>query len=581
KTEPVAETKPIEKVEAADEVEPAKPEEEPEPVTEEKPVEKVAAADEVEPAKPEEKPEPVAEEKPVEKVAAADEVEPAKPEEKPEPVAEEKPVEKVAAADEVEPAKPVEKTEPVAEEKPVEKVAAADEVEPAKPVEKTEPVAEEKSAEKVKAADEVEPAKPEEEPEPVTEEKPVEKVAAADEVEPAKPEEEPEPVAEAKPVDKVAAADEVEPAKPVEETESVTEEKPVEKVAAADEVEPAKPVEKTEPVAETKPIEKVEAADEVEPAKPEEKTEPVAEEKSAEKVKAADEVEQPKPPERSKRRRRSKLEIKEENILDNLYRATPGTEKHQELEQSYNEMRRLRLKQSPENYVYLRDVRHEFEFEEKFDGGGRRIGLAARNAIDPARPDEGRYPLRNPETVINWRNTRIGEKLDRNLRTKISSGTGYDAGHLVALEFGSDPNERRNISNQNAMQNEGLGTYRDFERRARAIAAKGYKVGVDIETTFTPEGDEKGRKVTTFERDDAGQAKSDTELTTHFLNTSSPLTRRIEEGAYEKGDSQKLRAEAWEDARKQIKEQEEYAGLSIEERRALIHSIPPKDKSQE
>ena len=361
------------------------------------------------------------------------------------------------------------------------------------------------------------------------------------------------------------------PDSPVEKAEKTEEKKPLEKA------EPPKT-----PRAEAVPDSRAEKAEKAESPKTlRAESVPDSRAEKAEKAEPpttprAEAVPDSRPEKAEKAERRPKAE---EKVLKDLYGAKAGTPEHGDLEKQYNEMRRARLKQSPEQYVYQRDVRHEFAFEEKHDAEGRRTSVIARNAVDPNRADGGRYPLRDPATVINWRTTEVGEKADRKVRG-MSKGTGYDAGHLVGLEFGADPNERRNVSNQNAMQNEGLGTYYDFEKRAASNARGGHKVGLEIEAKFTPEGQEKGRKVTTFERDDSGHAKPHTVASTDFLNTPSELTRKVEEGKAEKGDSQKLRGQEWEDARRRREAQEQYAHLSPEERRELMEKWNRLDKDR-
>jgi hypothetical protein len=213
------------------------------------------------------------------------------------------------------------------------------------------------------------------------------------------------------------------------------------------------------------------------------------------------------------------------------------------LEAAYNELRRQRLKQSPEEYVYKRDVRHEFEFADRLDEQKRKIGVIVRNAkLNPGDVhDDRRYSLRNPDEVINWRNTEYGKQLDLGARS-ISKGTGDDAGHLIALQFGANPAQPDNISRQNWIQNQSIGTYFDFERTAADYARRGYRVGLEIETCVAPDSDRPiGRIVTTLQRDAEGRPVPDTDLSTIFLNTTTEEVRLHQEGSYQKGDAKAIR----------------------------------------
>jgi DNA/RNA non-specific endonuclease len=259
-----------------------------------------------------------------------------------------------------------------------------------------------------------------------------------------------------------------------------------------------------------------------------------------------------------------------------LYDAQPGTEAHAGLEAEYNELRRQRLKQSPEEYVYKHDVRHEFEFLKVPDEQGRIIGTIARNAkLNPADVhDDRRYSLRNPEEVINWRNTEVGEELDQKARS-ISKKTGDDAGHHIALQFGTEPAEPDNISNQNWIQNQSIGTYFDFESRAADYARRGYRVGLEVETCVAPDSVRPiGRIVTTFERDAEGRPVPDTDRSIIFLNTTTQEVRLHQEGSYEKGDAKASRA-ADRIQEKQTQAsmdaaEETFRGWSPEDKRAWI-----------
>jgi hypothetical protein len=211
----------------------------------------------------------------------------------------------------------------------------------------------------------------------------------------------------------------------------------------------------------------------------------------------------------------------EQQTLNALYEAKQGNKEHEDLEKEYNELRRKRMGQSLENYVYKRDVRHEFEFTETRDEKDRVIRISARNAIDPAdESGQRQFPLRNPDTVINWRRSDVGGDLDEKARS-ISKGTGDDAGHLIALEFGADPKHAENISNQNFVQNQAKGTYRDFENAAARIAKGGANFGVQVDLHINPDQPDRaiGRTVSTFELDADGRPIVGTEGEVRYLNT--------------------------------------------------------------
>src|SRR5262249_3312512 len=82
-------------------------------------------------------------------------------------------------------------------------------------------------------------------------------------------------------------------------------------------------------------------------------------------------------------------------------------------------------------------------------------------------------PLNDPDGVINWRNTEVGRAEENRLKNTLKRGgklEADDVGHLIALSHGADPAQRENVGWQNFQQNQGGGTYHDFENRYRQLA---------------------------------------------------------------------------------------------------------------
>jgi hypothetical protein len=162
----------------------------------------------------------------------------------------------------------------------------------------------------------------------------------------------------------------------------------------------------------------------------------------------------------------------EEQCLRQLYDAAPGSGRHRELEQQFNAHRRTRLGQAEAEYVPLQDVRHEFQFStiRGRDSEGNPVVI---HRVDGT--------LRDPATVINWRNTDVGKQIDQKARSQFH-GTGDDAGHLAALWAGADPKEMQNLGAQNFVQNQGGGTYHGMEmwyRKQLASNPEGLKIQID------------------------------------------------------------------------------------------------------
>jgi len=230
----------------------------------------------------------------------------------------------------------------------------------------------------------------------------------------------------------------------------------------------------------------------------EEKSEPNAVEEPTESTEP-----EPEPtPEEVKRLKLEKLE-------ESLYNATPGTEAHSQLENEYNACRREILHQSPEEYTYLRDVRHEFEFTLVHNFGECSEVRACNARINPNAPeDDSRYAVRNPDEVINWE------------KTSVAPQDSAGQARLIGAQFGADPKNPLNLRHESwsfARKNE---SDYDFEEALGRYARKGEKVGLDITSKVDPANPEKAAQsmaVTTLERDADGRALENTDMTTYRL----------------------------------------------------------------
>jgi len=143
-----------------------------------------------------------------------------------------------------------------------------------------------------------------------------------------------------------------------------------------------------------------------------------------------------------------------EEVATKLYASQALTPLHRQLEEQFNTIERklfIRDGGKPADYKYKHDMRHCFEFREVRDV----TGLIEQTAEMRALPGgKGHYALRAVGEVINWRNTKIGQARDAALRKSLGKEKLDDAGHLIALDFGPDPAERRNLAAQNCVQNQ-------------------------------------------------------------------------------------------------------------------------------
>ena len=227
----------------------------------------------------------------------------------------------------------------------------------------------------------------------------------------------------------------------------------------------------------------------------------------------------------------------EEKSLENLYQSKAGTDDHQIHEQQYNDIRKQRLEQEGrgEEFRYQKDVRHEFEYGE-----------------GSARTKEG-CQLRKSDEVINWRNTEVGAKADKKACQDVSRNTGDDAGHMISPEFGADPGDKRNIARQNYLQNEGGGTWHKEEQRIKDDVNKnGKQMGMSVEMQSNPDkyGDRPyNRKLGTWEQDANGKTVPGTKQSVAYGNFSAEEVRARDAGTYQKGQSQEMRKEGFDQQR--------------------------------
>jgi len=127
--------------------------------------------------------------------------------------------------------------------------------------------------------------------------------------------------------------------------------------------------------------------------------------------------------------------------------------------------------------------------------------------------------LGTPGTVVEHRS--------KTAQSAISRGTGDDAGHLIANQFGA-PGDERNLSAQNRTMNQFGGTYKQMEEKWAEKLSEGYKIDVAVkDVTRSNEDRPFMRSVNWTETDPNGKER---EYSLAFANTSTPLSReKVEE----------------------------------------------------
>jgi hypothetical protein len=105
---------------------------------------------------------------------------------------------------------------------------------------------------------------------------------------------------------------------------------------------------------------------------------------------------------------------------------------------------------------------------------------------------------------------------------KVAGGTGDDAGHRIANEFGA-PGGPENLTPQNWIQNRGSGTYRDMEIEWGDKLRNGTGIEATVQDVFKPGQDRAFlRKVEWTETSPTGVVTKDSRT---FVNTQSVASR--------------------------------------------------------
>jgi hypothetical protein len=103
---------------------------------------------------------------------------------------------------------------------------------------------------------------------------------------------------------------------------------------------------------------------------------------------------------------------------------------------------------------------------------------------------------------------------------RVSQGTGDDAGHLIANEFGA-PGGVDNLSRQNWIANRGAGTYRDLEREWGNMLRNG--TGIEVKVTDVTRAGE-GRPF--YRRVEWTEVSPSGERTPHTMLYSNPQSAK-------------------------------------------------------
>ena len=215
----------------------------------------------------------------------------------------------------------------------------------------------------------------------------------------------------------------------------------------------------------------------------------------------------------------------ENAALEQLYGAEHGSPEHAQAEAEFNREResRMRAEGFAGTYQPQHDVRHEFEFIEQHDAAGRRTETLARSK-------EG-CPLRRPEEVINWRQTKVGKEADDEAR-KPYHRTGDDAGHLISPEFGADPGDARNLAKQNFVANQ-YGEFKKWENDCKGtVAAQTRPHEIEVRVGHKPDGQgerEYRRDMHLYQRAENGDRRLVSEGPT-FMNPKNDAVRAAEAG---------------------------------------------------
>jgi DNA/RNA non-specific endonuclease len=153
-----------------------------------------------------------------------------------------------------------------------------------------------------------------------------------------------------------------------------------------------------------------------------------------------------------------------EEAAETLFYRSAADPSHTAMEATFNAFERelfLRERGNLEDYEYKFDVRHYFAFFEIPDlKDHSKVKQIASMAV---RDDGTLYTMCPTNKVINWRNTGVGKRADAKTRKSKDRYGLDDAGHLIGLQFGTDPREEKNLADQNFLQNQGGGTWHSQE----------------------------------------------------------------------------------------------------------------------
>jgi hypothetical protein len=231
----------------------------------------------------------------------------------------------------------------------------------------------------------------------------------------------------------------------------------------------------------------------------------------------------------------------ENQALERLYQYKQPSAEHTAAEAGFNREREKRLREDgfQGEYKPVRDARFEFQFDEKRDVQGRLIETTASST----------GPLRPPEEVVNWRDTKVGLKADQDARAKYH-GSGDDGGHLISPAFGADPGDPRNLSKQNFVTNQ-YGNFKKFENDCKSTVANHPEPHeLQVHVRYKQDGEEEReftRHMQLSRRDANGQPQAVKEL--DFMNPETQASRAAKAGgkADRTGDRElhrEVRAEA-------------------------------------
>jgi hypothetical protein len=130
-----------------------------------------------------------------------------------------------------------------------------------------------------------------------------------------------------------------------------------------------------------------------------------------------------------KAERLMQLRAQEQSLKEQIARGEGRKDSRAEVKKLGRELaknQKAQQKEASRTWTSKRDARGDWKFEVVRDGN--RVVVIARGKLS------------DPATVINWRkDTVAGGAREGAIRAGISRGTGDDAGHMIAAQFGADP----------------------------------------------------------------------------------------------------------------------------------------------